>query len=145
MLFYNTDDLIDTCFVMLDKPLTSNRKAVLDVLLETQKALSAYDILDTLHALDTKWKPATVYRALNYLIEHNLIHRIESEQKFIRCDHDHHADEKHFLICNECGNVQELTISGDLLAVFAKNAKANHFQLDSPYLEFRGKCADCAH
>ena len=92
---------------MSEKVLTKNRQAVLDVLNTHHEALSAYDILDTLHAQDSKWKPATVYRALNYLIETELIHRVESEQKFISCGHTHQSHEEYFLICDHCGHISE--------------------------------------
>ncbi|TNC80342.1 MAG: transcriptional repressor [Oleiphilus sp.] len=128
---------------MPEKTLTENRQAVLDVLSERHEAMSAYDILDSLHAGDRKWKPATVYRALNYLIESKLIHRIESEQKFICCGHSHKSHEQLFMICEICGQVAELSLEENLLAQFFTLAQAKQFALKSPYLEFRGLCDRC--
>lgn len=128
---------------MPNKTLTDNRQAVLDVLSEQHEAMSAYDILDSLHASDRKWKPATVYRALNYLIESKLIHRIESEQKFICCGHTHKSHEQLFMICDTCGQVIEKALDEALLKQFFALAKENTFALDSPYLEFRGRCQNC--
>ena len=128
---------------MTQPTLTKNRQAVLDALAAHPNALSAYSILDRLHAADTKWKPATVYRALNYLIDANLIHRIESEQKYICCAHDHSSHEKHFMICDQCGQVSEQTLSKTTLGLLSELAKQQDFSLRSPYLEFRGRCADC--
>jgi Fur family zinc uptake transcriptional regulator len=124
--------------------LTQNRQAVLDILLQHHEALSAYDILNTLHSADSKWKPATVYRALNFLIEENLIHRVESQQKFIYCDHDHTAHEKLFFICTECGQVSEEAIDTEAIELCKKLAKRKRFALETPYIELRGLCAQCA-
>ncbi len=127
----------------MPEKLTQNRQAVLDVLSGSVSALSAYDILDRLHEKDSKWKPATVYRALNYLIESNRIHRIESQQKFICCDHSHHEEERQFLICDRCGKVQERHLAANERSYLQAMAKDSEFQLRAPYLEFRGLCKQC--
>jgi len=124
--------------------LTQNRQAVLNVLAKSVTALSAYDILDHLHRRDNKWKPATVYRALNYLIEANLVHRIESQQKFISCGHAHREEERHFLICDVCGSVEERLLRPSERSFFQTLAAESQFNLRAPYLEFRGTCHQCA-
>ncbi len=106
--------------------------------------MSAYDILDKLHQSDNKWKPATVYRALNFLIEANLAHKIESEQKFISCGHQHREHDRHFLICEHCGSVEERMLSSEAKQLMVLLAEQSQFQLRDPYLEFRGNCKSCA-
>jgi Fur family zinc uptake transcriptional regulator len=123
--------------------LTHNRQAVLDILTSAPAAISAYDILKLLHAQDAKWKPATVYRALNYLIESDYVHRIESQQKFISCGHKHQQDGRHFLVCDQCGAVEEVVSSDKVFAFFRNLAASHQFQLQHPYLELRGTCLSC--
>jgi len=128
---------------MIKPTLTKNRHEVFDLLKHNHSAMSAYDILDELHLRDPKWKPATVYRALNYLIEEKLIHRIESQQKYISCTHQHTKDEKHFLVCDQCHLVVEQNLNAKALALFENLAQTQGFQLRTPYLEFRGICRAC--
>ncbi len=52
--------------------------------------------------------PITVYRALEFLRENGLVHRIESRNAFVACVHTHAAgDLVVFLICERCGAVGE--------------------------------------
>src|ERR1019366_354132 len=52
--------------------------------------------------------PITIYRALDFLREQGLVHRIESRNAFIACVQNHaSADPVVFLICEQCGTVGE--------------------------------------
>ena len=87
---------------------TTLREKVYALLLEHSGAVGAYDLLDKLKTTEESAKPATVYRALDFLLELGLVHKVESDNSFIAC---HHFDCHHpvqFLICNECGSVQEI-------------------------------------
>ncbi len=127
----------------MSEKLTSNRKAVLAILNASPTAMSAYEILDCLHRHDSKWKPATVYRALNYLIDGHYVHRIESEQKFISCTQTHDGSDRHFLICQQCGNVSEHLLDERAKYFLTALAEDLDFQLRSPYLESHGLCHNC--
>ena len=52
--------------------------------------------------------PPTVYRALDFLLEQGLIHKLESLHAFVGCDHPEHPHSSEFLICVDCGEVAEL-------------------------------------
>ncbi|MDX1451334.1 MAG: transcriptional repressor [Oleiphilaceae bacterium] len=127
----------------MSEKLTNNRQAVLGVLNQSPSAMSAYEILDALHQLDSKWKPATVYRALNFLIEEHYVHRIESEQKFISCSHHHQDNDRHFLICKQCGAVAEHVLPVSAKSFLATMAAELEFTLQNNYLESHGVCAAC--
>src|SRR5512134_33218 len=71
--------------------LTPTRRQVLEVLLESHKPLGAYEIIDRAARHGTRHAPITVYRALDFLIENGLAHRIESRNAYIACVHRHDA------------------------------------------------------
>src|SRR5436190_17656629 len=84
--------------------LTSIRRKVLAVLLGSHKPLGAYEIIERLEPKGPRPAPITVYRALEFLRENGLVHRIESRNAFIACVHSHAAGELVvFLICEHCG------------------------------------------
>ena len=63
--------------------LTPIRRRVLEVLLENHNPLGAYEIMDRAAASGTRPAPITVYRALDFLRENGLVHRIESRNAFV--------------------------------------------------------------
>src|SRR5881227_2130262 len=96
--------------------LTPIRRQVLEVLLESHKPLGAYEIMDRA-ALSGggpapsggRPAPITIYRALDFLRDNGLVHRIESRNAFLACAHDHDAAAMvAFLICERCGSVGEI-------------------------------------
>ena len=123
--------------------LTPLRRQVLEVLLGSHKPLGAYEIID--HAAQTGARPApiTIYRALDFLRDNGLVHRIESRNAFIACVNNHATgDLVVFLICERCGEVgeaQSATIAGELKSA----ARAAGFTPKAPVIEVTGICANC--
>jgi Fur family zinc uptake transcriptional regulator len=123
--------------------LTAIRRKVLDELLASHKPLGAYEIIDRLADRGTRPAPITAYRALEFLRENGLVHRIESRNAFIACVHDHPAGELVvFLICEHCGAVGEAS-SVELAASLAATAGAAGFVPRSPVIEITGVCSHC--
>src|SRR6266511_767788 len=88
--------------------LTPIRRKVLGALVSGHRPLGAYEIMDRLAASGPRPAPITVYRALDFLLENGLVHRIASRNAFIACIHNHAAtDSIVFLICERCGAVGE--------------------------------------
>src|SRR5262249_36323363 len=80
--------------------LTPTRRKVLAALLGSHKPLGAYEIIDRLALKGLRLAPITAYRALEFLRENGLVHRIESRNAFIACVHNHAASALVvFLIC----------------------------------------------
>jgi Fur family zinc uptake transcriptional regulator len=125
--------------------LTPMRRKVLAVLSSTTRPLGAYDILEKIAAEDgERLAPIAVYRALDFLKEAELIHRIESRNAFIVCTHRHHAGELVvFLICEGCGTVEELASPSVRMTLIAA-ARAAGFRVRAPVLEVSGTCVHCA-
>jgi len=127
--------------------LTAKRKLVLQQLVETEQLLSAYDILERIE-LKTKLKlPAmSVYRILSFLESQDLVHKLESQNKYLACIHiacKHAHESPQFLICQNCSKVKELDMSESIIAEIFDSAKSADFQLVNPTLEIKGVCHAC--
>lgn len=122
---------------------TALRKRVLELVWQSHKPLGAYDILDTLSRDDgRRAAPPTVYRALDFLQEQGLVHRIASLNAFIGCPSPEHRHQGHFLICLGCHVAIELEESGISEAI-ASAAAAHDFVASSETVEVSGLCARC--
>src|SRR5215469_13731246 len=69
--------------------LTPIRRQVLEALLESHNPLGAYEIIERMADKKRRPAPITVYRALDFLRENGLVHRIESRNAFVACGHNH--------------------------------------------------------
>jgi Fur family zinc uptake transcriptional regulator len=129
--------------------LTEKRKRVLTGLLQSQKALSAYDLIEYMRtAFDETLQPTTMYRILDFLASENLVHRLQLANKYVACSHiscDHSHEIPQFLICDECSNVKEIGIKKTLINTLKHNVEEAGYVLQSPQLELHCLCHDCAH
>jgi Fur family zinc uptake transcriptional regulator len=123
--------------------LTPIRRRVLEALLASHQPLGAYDVIDRLAKHGDRLSPITIYRALDFLRDNGLAHRIESRNAFIACGHDHgDGDPVVFLICEKCGAVGEA--AGAAVADTIKSAsRAAGFTPKTPVIEITGICSHC--
>ena len=121
---------------------TQTRQKVLELLLIHGGSVSAYDLLDSLKKTDVGAKPPTVYRALDFLLEQHFIHRVESQNAFIACNHFTDNHQLQLLICDKCDEVQELH-SPQIQQSLNEQARLNDFQIHSQTVEARGLCHNC--
>jgi Fur family transcriptional regulator, zinc uptake regulator len=122
--------------------LTPMRRQVLEILLSSHRPLGAYEIIDRLQQ-KSRPAPITVYRALEFLRENGLVHRIESRNAFVACVHNHQDNDLViFLICERCGAVGEAPGGGAAEALKA-SSRAAGFSPKSPLIEVAGICAHC--
>jgi Fur family zinc uptake transcriptional regulator len=123
--------------------LTELRRLVLSLILQADGPLTAYQLLEKLQHVRKGAVPPTVYRALDFLIENHLIHKLERLNAFIPCSesHDH---EVQFLICGKCGTVAEIEDPAVSRAL-AKAAEKAGFQPSNALVELDGTCASCAN
>ncbi|MXQ14033.1 Fur family transcriptional regulator [Microvirga makkahensis] len=105
--------------------------------------LTAYEILNRLQTR-TAVSPPTVYRNLARLIEHGLVHRIETLNAYIACPGHHHGELAAFAICSRCGKVEELSDPGISRSLHAWS-EARAFRLEGTGLELKGLCAAYSH
>jgi Fur family zinc uptake transcriptional regulator len=122
---------------------TPIRRQVLQALLSSHRPLGAYEVIDELAKSMQRPAPITVYRALEFLMENGLVHRIESRNAYLACGHDHEtAAMVAFLICDACGSVGEIpaaTVAQGLGAA----ARASGFVPKLSVVEITGVCAHC--
>ncbi|MCW8847552.1 MAG: transcriptional repressor [Sedimenticola sp.] len=122
--------------------LTPQRRQVLEILCDHHKPMGAYDILDLLKSELPAAKPPTVYRALEFLLEQGLVHRLESLNAYVSCIHPEHPHASQFLICRDCGEVRELE-SRSVDRTLDSALKACGFAADSQVIEVTGRCLRC--
>ena len=122
--------------------LTERRRRVLELIWRNHDVVTAYQLLEDLQREDPKAKPPTVYRALEFLQDNGLVHRIESMNGFTRCEDPGHASSGQFLICTQCGAVAELQAPG-LVEALNDACVAKGFTPRSHTIEVRGRCGDC--
>jgi len=123
--------------------LTPIRRGVLEALLASHQPLGAYELIDRLAEQGGRPAPITVYRALDFLREQGLVHRIESRNAFIACVHSHASgDPVVFLICEKCGTVGEAGAAGVADSI-TNAARAAGFVPKTPVIEIYGTCAHC--
>lgn len=122
--------------------LTPVRRKVLEILLEDQRALGAYAILDVLREAGLGSQPPAVYRALDFLSDVGLVHKIERMNAFVACDHPSESHAPVFLICRVCDNVAEAhtALAEDSLGALAGAAG---FQIERTIVEAEGVCPKC--
>ncbi|MGC8521876.1 MAG: Fur family transcriptional regulator [Steroidobacteraceae bacterium] len=122
--------------------LTRQRRAVLRKLVAEGRALSAYELLARLRPEDSRSTPAGVYRALEFLMEAGVVHRLESTRSFILCEHPDAPHRGQLLICRACGQVVEAE-DERVAAATGRLGKRLGFSLDPRVLELTGVCAGC--
>lgn len=128
---------------------TEQRRRVLAALLESHIPASAYDVIDRVAkegkaGPGKRMAPISVYRALDFLVEHGFAHRIESKNAYVACDRgdDCCGGVTLFLLCDKCGSAGEVS-STALSAVIGEAAAHVGFQPRAPVVEIRGLCANC--
>lgn len=133
-----------------DLRLTAQRRQVMALLLEQPGPASAYELL---HELQQRFqpgaKPPTIYRALDFLVAAGLAHRLASTNRYLACHHlacEHgHDGGTLFLVCDDCGAVQEAPMDQPLRAELMRSLGREGFAAGRKPLEMHGHCADCRH
>ncbi len=121
--------------------LTPLRRRVLEIILESHEPIGAYAILARL-AEEGKEGPPTVYRALNFLMGHKLIHRVASLNAYVGCAMPGQPHSGQFLICRSCRVLVELNDS-EIDAAIRRRAREAGFSLEEQTLENFGVCPNC--
>ncbi|CAM3158617.1 Fur family transcriptional regulator [Paracoccus nototheniae] len=123
--------------------LTPVRRRTLEILLESHRAMGAYEVLDRLAAEGFGRQPPVAYRALEFLVTHGLAHRLQRLNAFAACLHPGHDHHPAFLICRNCDKIAEaaaIEVRDALTAVAAQGG----FRVERATIEALGLCATCA-
>lgn len=126
--------------------LTPARRRVFEILLESHAALGAYDILGRLGDEGAAPQPPVVYRALEFLMAHGFVHRIERLNAYVACVRPGacplEAEDPAFLICRECHAVAEAR-AAPARGALGEAARAAGFRIERTVVEAIGLCAAC--
>ncbi|MFI0396210.1 Fur family transcriptional regulator [Paracoccus jiaweipingae] len=123
--------------------LTPVRRRTLEILLEAHRAMGAYEVLDRLAQDGFGKQPPVVYRALDFLVEHGLAHRIQRLNAFTACTSPDHSHAPAFLICRNCNTVAEAD-AHQVRAMMAELAQGLGFTVERSSFESVGLCSACA-
>ncbi|MDE0176264.1 MAG: Fur family transcriptional regulator [Defluviicoccus sp.] len=121
---------------------TPLRRRVLEIVWEQHNPVGAYEILDRLRSERGRAAPPTVYRALDFLLECGLVHRIHSLNAFIGCPDPQAAHSGQFLICRGCRTVGELG-DREIEGMVAGRAETLGFSVEGQTIELLGLCPSC--
>jgi Fur family zinc uptake transcriptional regulator len=123
--------------------LTPIRRRVLELIWRSHQPSSAYQLLELLTREGHRPSPPTVYRALDFLMAHGLVHRVASHNAFVGCPHPGDAHAAQLFICDDCGVAFEQTdpaVHQRLL----RNAENLDFAVRRQTVEISGLCAHCS-
>ena len=122
--------------------LTVLRSRVLELILQSHQPVGAYELLDLLKKDRRNAQPPTVYRALNFLLDLGLVHRVKSLNAYVGCYAPTINHNAQFLICSDCGTAAEISDKRLDVAINALAKDAN-FSIVHRSIEVEGKCPNC--
>ncbi len=122
--------------------LTSIRRRILELICSSHKAVGAYELLDLFREQDAKAKPVTIYRALDFLMDAGLVHKIESINAFIGCLQAETKHQSIILICDHCKNAFELDATSIYQTISTMSTNIQ-FTPASLTIELHGLCFSC--
>ena len=130
---------------MNELKLTKNQSLVLEVLESHQNPLSAYSILEQLADAGLR-APPQVYRALEKLIDYGLIHKLESINSYVACQHRHCGSHQvtSFAICDTCERVSEI-INQEFETTLHGLAERSGLNPTHSTVEIHGVCENCSN
>lgn len=121
---------------------TKLRRRVLEIIVSSPNPMGAYEILDVLQQEQGRTAPPTVYRALEFLLEQNLVHRVASLSAYMICRRPQASHTAEFMICRQCGEVTELADDA-IKASVSRAAASNEFEVEGQVIEITGRCNRC--
>lgn len=122
--------------------LTAQRQQILELVWQEHKPVGAYELLERLRDAGVKAAPPTVYRALEFLLGHGLIHRIESLNAYTGCTAPGTPHHGQFLVCSQCRRVAELD-EQDINHQLDASARRIGFEIERQTVEISGLCPGC--
>lgn len=121
---------------------TPLRRRVLELVWQSHGPIGAYEVLDRLRAERRKAAPPTVYRALQFLHDEGLIHRIESLNAYVGCSNPDQRHNAQYLICGLCGEIAEIDVD-EITSAIANRAGDFSFEVRRQTVEVVGLCDRC--
>lgn len=120
---------------------TAIRRRVLELVWSSHKPVGAYELLELLQR-DGRTAPPTVYRALEFLQQMGLVHRIASLNAYVGCAQPGPPHDGQFFICEACHALAELDVP-DITRAIERSATASGFTTRRHTVEILGLCPHC--
>jgi Fur family zinc uptake transcriptional regulator len=122
--------------------LTPMRRRVFELILRANQPPKAYALLAELEQERGSLGPPAVYRALDFLLAHKLIHRVETSNAFVGCGDAEHSHQSQFGICEDCGATEEIQ-DDEIVASLCRLGERQGFVIERQVIEARGLCPAC--
>lgn len=135
-------DVAEALCTQRGRRLTPIRRKVLELLLRHGRSLKAYDLLDAMRAVHPGAAPPTVYRALDFLMDEGLVHRLDAVNAWIACHDAGGAPHDLLVVCTRCGAVAEVSDPA-MSRQLAERVAHTGFALNSHETEIRALCPTC--
>jgi Fur family zinc uptake transcriptional regulator len=123
---------------------TRLRKQVLELVCKAGQPVGAYQLLDELRDAGRSAAPPTVYRALDFLLDQGLVHRLATNNTYLACAHPQRPHAAVFLVCSACGHTQEVHTRG-VIDELGKQADQFDFAITHAAVEVTGLCSRCSN
>ncbi len=129
---------------------TTLRRTVYQLILQSDKPMGAYDLVQSLQAARLQEQgakakmvaPPTIYRTLDFLLQLGLIHQLTSLNAFVPCCHPRDQHNAVFLLCRLCHRVQECSdLPGYEVSKYVNNDLG--FRIEKSVMELTGRCQSC--
>lgn len=121
--------------------LTIQRKAILDVVQQSDDHPSAADIIERLRIKGFNFAYGTVYNSLRYLTEQQLIRELKLNESVSR--YDARIEDHQHIVCTVCGKVEEIML--ELPHEWLKDVtKQTRYQINNPHIVMEGTCEACS-
>jgi len=121
---------------------TKLRKQVLELVCKAEQPVGAYHLLDEMRESGRSAAPPTVYRALDFLLDQGLIHRLATNNTYLACAHPQNPHTAVFLVCSVCGHTREVHTEG-VIAELRQQAEPFDFAIQHASVEVTGLCNHC--
>jgi Fur family ferric uptake transcriptional regulator len=121
--------------------LTGARRAVVEIVAESSRALTPLEVFDSARAAHPELGLVSVYRTLEKLEELHLIQRVhqpEGCQAFVSANQGH----QHMLLCQKCGKVTFFE-GDDLENLISVISGKTGYKIQEHWLQLFGLCATC--
>ncbi len=124
--------------------LTGLRNEILTHIYKNERPIKAYDLLSKLNEKHKSIKPITLYRILDLFIEKEIIHKIESQNAYLKCSMPDSSHEYCFVMCKQCNNVEEVCQSS-MLTKLNEYLRNKSFTIEKIHVEALGVCSKCSN
>ena len=149
---HHTETFTDTCTKVLKgvgARITQPRLAVIRCLEQAKKPLQPKDIIDNIESDDSlpKVDRVSVYRVIETLLEHHLVHQVAPTGGYVACTHSECSKQMHILTsCSGCGKIDEMHVPSEVMAPLRWFLQGERgFEPEENFLQVQGTCKACGN